>query len=53
MVSRVSGGKSALPGDGPAGDAKGCDERNTVWVTQSQNRVSYEVQTNDVAFVRR
>jgi len=28
-------------------------ERNMVWVTQSQNRVSYEVQTNNVAFVRR
>lgn len=28
-------------------------ERNVVWVTQSQNRVSYEIQTNNVAFVRR
>lgn len=28
-------------------------ERNVVWVTQSQNRVGYEIQTNNVAFVRR
>jgi type II secretion system protein H len=28
-------------------------ERNVVWVTQSQNRVSYELQTNNAALVRR
>src|SRR5665647_114057 len=32
MVSMVSGGKSALLGDGPAGDAKGGYERHAVWV---------------------
>ena len=31
-MSLPSGGKSAQPGDGPAGDAKGCDERHTVRV---------------------
>ena len=32
MVSLVSGGKSALPGDGPAGDAERGDERHAVGV---------------------
>ena len=32
MVSGSSGGKSALPGDGPAGNAQRGDERHTVWV---------------------
>ena len=35
---------------GPAGAPR---TRSSVWITQSQNRASYEVQTNDVAFVRR
>ena len=35
---------------GPARDPRA---RSSVWITQSQNRASYEVQTNDVAFVRR
>ena len=32
MVSSASGGKSALLGDGPAGDAQCGDERDTVGV---------------------
>jgi type II secretion system protein H len=34
-------------------ERSGDDSRNRIWVTQTPNRVSYEVQTNNVAFVRR
>lgn len=29
------------------------DRQNRIWVTQTANRVSYEIQTNNAAFVRR
>lgn len=35
------------------GASRAAGERNIVWVTQTQNRVSYEIQTNNAAFVRR
>lgn len=35
------------------GGSRSEGERNGVWVTQAPNRVSYEIQTNNVAFVRR
>lgn len=34
-------------------EPNGDGSRNRIWVTQTVNRVSYEVQTNTVAFVRR
>jgi type II secretion system protein H len=35
------------------GDRREDGNRRQIWITQTVNRVSYEVQTNNVAFVRR